>query len=101
MPIKTSKTATAKWASKSTTKTVRGRARVARAPRVANTVASHLPQITEAEVAAAKAKFEQGILARGEAVKAGTPLPPGATHEIVGKQRSGITTLKRKRFSLK
>jgi hypothetical protein len=77
------------------------RRHVARTPGVATTAAAQLPRVTKAEVAAAKAKFEQGILARGEAVKAGTPLPPGATHEIVGKQRSGAPILKRKRFSLK
>jgi hypothetical protein len=77
------------------------RRRVERTREVATTAAAQLPRVTEAEVAAAKAKFEQGILARGEAVKAGKPLPPGATHEIVGKQRSGAPILKRKRFSLK
>jgi hypothetical protein len=51
------------------------------------------------EAAAAKKKFEQGILARGEAVPAGKPLPPGATHEIVGTAPDGSPVLKRKRFS--
>ncbi len=77
------------------------RRHVAPPPDVATTAAAQLPRVTKGEVAAAKAKFEQGILARGEAVKAGKPLPPGATHEIVGKQRSGAPILKRKRFSLK
>jgi len=64
------------------------------------TVASGLPRPTAAETAAAKKKFEQGILARGEAVQAGRPLPAGATHEIVGKDRDGSPILKRKRFSI-
>jgi hypothetical protein len=49
---------------------------------------------------AAQAKFEQGILARGEAVPAGQPLTRGATHEIVGTAADGTPVLKRKRFSL-
>jgi len=49
---------------------------------------------------AAQAKFEQGILARGEAVPAGQPLTRGATHEIVGTDAQGAPILKRKRFSL-
>jgi hypothetical protein len=63
------------------------------------TVASQLPRVSAAETAAAKKKFEQGILARGEAAQAGKPLPAGATHEIVGRVRDGSPILKRKRFS--
>ena len=66
----------------------------------AETVASQLPRVSAAKTAAAKKKFKQGILARGEAVPAGKPLPPGATHEIVGKARDGSSILKRKRFSV-
>jgi hypothetical protein len=66
----------------------------------AKTVASQLPRVSAAETAAAKRKFEQGILARGEAVQAGKPLPAGATHEIVGRARDGSPILKRKRFSM-
>jgi hypothetical protein len=66
----------------------------------AKTVASQLPRVSAAEIAASKKKFEQGILARGEAVQAGEPLPAGATHEIVGKARDGSPILKRKRFSM-
>jgi hypothetical protein len=50
---------------------------------------------------AAKRKFERGVIARGEAVPAGKPLPPGATHEIVGTDAEGAPILKRKRFSLR
>lgn len=64
-------------------------------------VASQLPPMTAAKVTAAKKKFEQGVLTRGEAVPAGKPLPPGATHEIVGKTADGSPILKRNRFSLK
>lgn len=64
------------------------------------TVALQLPRVTAAEVKAAKKKFQQGILARGEAVEAGQPLTPGATHVIVGKSPDGTPILKRKRFSI-
>jgi hypothetical protein len=57
--------------------------------------------MTPDKAEAAKRKFEQGILARKEAVPAGQPLPPGATHEIVGTDAQGRPILKRKRFSLK
>jgi hypothetical protein len=70
------------------------------AKRNAPTVASQLPGVSVVETTAAKEKFEQGILARGEAVPAGQPLPAGATHEIVGKARDGAPILKRRRFSI-
>jgi hypothetical protein len=70
-------------------------------PGAADSVASRLPQIPAAEIAAAKEKFERGIISRGEAVKAGKPLPPGATHEIVTDKHGGPPVLKRKRFSIK
>jgi len=54
--------------------------------------------------AAAKAaeEFVRGVLARGEASKAGRrgKLPPGATHEIVGEAQAGLPKLRRRRFSL-
>ena len=64
-------------------------------------VASRLPATTPEKVEAAKRKFEEGVLARGEAVPAGKPLPPGATHEIIGTDANGRPILKRKRYSLK
>jgi hypothetical protein len=57
--------------------------------------------MTSEKIEAAKQKFERGILRRGEAVPKGTPLPSGATHEIVGTNPDGTPILKRKRFSLK
>ena len=59
------------------------------------------PPASAEGVAAAKRKFEEGVLKRGEAVPAGAALPPGATHEIVGKDAAGKPVLRRKRFSLR
>ena len=63
-------------------------------------VASRLRQPTPAKVEAAQRKFEEGLVQRGEAAPAGSALPPGATHEIVGKDEAGKPRIKRKRFSL-
>jgi hypothetical protein len=80
----------------------RSRKRTAPAQSPAPTpAASGLPPVTPEQIAAAQEKFTQGILARGEAVPAGQPLPPGATHEIVGADSEGRPILKRKRFSLR
>jgi molybdopterin biosynthesis enzyme len=48
----------------------------------------------------ASKSFVQGLVARGEAVRVapGAPLPPGATHEIVGETATGLPILKRRRF---
>ena len=72
-----------------------------RQERAGSSVASRLPAMTPEKAKAAKRKFECGVIARGEAVPAGKPLPPGATHEIVGNDAEGAPILKRKRFSLK
>ena len=47
--------------------------------------------------------FVQGLVARGEAVRVapGAPLPPGATHEIVGETPQGIPIVKRRRFAIR
>lgn len=101
MTAKTAKTSTRKSPRKTArsrpagSRTTKQPAQVAR-----KTVASQLPRVSVAKSAAAKKKFEQGILARGEAVPAGKPLPPGATHEIVGETPDGTPILKRKRFSM-
>jgi hypothetical protein len=78
-----------------------GRGRKRAAEQAPPSVAAQLPQSTPAQIKAAKEKFEQGILARGEAVPAGQSLPPGATHEIVQPTDGGPPVLKRKRFSLR
>ncbi|MFC5497650.1 hypothetical protein ACFPOE_08905 [Caenimonas terrae] len=67
----------------------------------AKSVAAGLPPPAPGAAAAAKAKFVEGLVSRGEAVPAGQPLPAGATHEIVGKGADGAPVLKRKRFSMK
>ena len=64
-------------------------------------VASQLAPPSPDEVAAAQRKYVQGMVARGEAVEAGKPMPPGATHQIVGYQPDGTPILKRVRFSLR
>jgi hypothetical protein len=43
--------------------------------------------------------FVEATIVRGQAVEKGTPLPPGATHEIVGRDETARPILKRKRFS--
>lgn len=50
----------------------------------------------------AREEFVRGVLARGEAAKAGKrgELPPGATHEIVDEAKAGLPKLRRRRFSL-
>ena len=71
------------------------------APPAAPSVAAQLPAATPAQLSSAQAKFEAGIVARGEAAPAGRPLPPGATHEIAGYKADKAPILKRKRFSLR
>ena len=70
-----------------------------RAPKAGAGVAARLPKVTDVQVEAARRKFEQGVLARGEAGPAGQALPKGATHEIAGKREDGAPLLKRRRFS--
>ncbi len=69
-------------------------------PGAAESVASRLPAASPEQVEHAKRKYERGLIRRGEAVPAGSPLPPGATHEIVGHTAEGRPVLKRRRFSL-
>lgn len=51
----------------------------------------------------AKKKFERDLVVRKEAVVADGKgkLPPGATHEITGKDDKGEPVIKRGRFSIK
>jgi hypothetical protein len=101
MTLETAKASTRKSSRKPAAKTARSGPAGSRAtPARVATIASQLPPVSAAETAAAKKKFEQGILARGEAMQVGKPLPAGATHEIVGKKRDGSPILKRKRFSM-
>jgi hypothetical protein len=63
-------------------------------------VADQLPQTTAEEEKAAKKRFAEALVARGQAVPKGQPLPPGATHEIVGYDDEGTPIVERRRFSL-
>jgi hypothetical protein len=72
-----------------------------RSPRPVESVAARLPKATDAQAHEARRKFEKGIVERGEAVRDGEALTPGATHAVVGTDASGKPILKRKRFSLK
>jgi hypothetical protein len=49
----------------------------------------------------ASTAFVQGLIKRGEAVRLApnAPLPPGATHEIIGETEAGVPILRRRRFS--
>lgn len=88
-------------------KAVKGRSRARNAERSKtsntqreSTVASRVPLPTAKQQEAAKRKYFQGIVERGEMAPKGAPLPPGATHEIVGHDEEGTPDLKRKRYSL-
>ncbi len=53
------------------------------------------------KVKAAADYFVRSVLVRGEAaVATGGELPPGATHEIVKENKTGLPTIRRRRFSL-
>jgi adenine/guanine phosphoribosyltransferase-like PRPP-binding protein len=45
-------------------------------------------------------RFVDDVVVRGEAAPAGTELPEGATHEVVGVDNEGHAVLKRRRFSI-
>jgi hypothetical protein len=50
---------------------------------------------------AARRRFVEDLVIRGEVVPAGTdPLPPGVTHEYVDDGEGGPPTVRRRRFSL-
>lgn len=55
-------------------------------------VSTHAPDTAERQ-------FVEATIVRGEAVEAGQPVPPGATHEIVKRDEFGQPILKRRRFS--
>jgi hypothetical protein len=71
------------------------------APSIIPSIAAQLPTVGAEQMKAAKKKFEEGIISRGEAVPLGKPLPPGATHEITSYEADGTPILKRKRFSMR
>ena len=73
----------------------------AKAPRAGGgqSVVSRLPTVASKQAELARRKFEQGIVARGEAVEAGKPIPPGVTHEIIGYRPDGSPILRRIRYS--
>jgi hypothetical protein len=70
-------------------------------PAPETSVAAQLPEPTPDEIKAAQKHFALSLVARGQAVPKGTPLPPGATHEIVGYDDDGTPLVQRKRFSLR
>src|SRR5262245_57234806 len=70
-------------------------------PEPETSVAALLPEPTPEQIKAAQRHYAQGLVARGQAVPQGTPLPPGATHEIVGYDEEGTPQVRRKRFSLR
>jgi hypothetical protein len=78
-----------------------GGAGASRRAREPGGVAGRLPGATAEDAAAAKRKYEEGVVSRGEAAPAGEPLGPGMTHEITGHAPDGRPLLKRKRFSLR
>ncbi|HUP44129.1 MAG TPA: hypothetical protein VM779_01315 [Thermoanaerobaculia bacterium] len=53
--------------------------------------------------ASKKKKFERDLVERGEAAEPDEEgkLPPGATHEIVGRNEKGELVIRRRRFSIK
>lgn len=100
MTSKTAKISSRTAARKSAGKTVRRKAAKPGATPAANfSVASQLPPASPDEIEAAQRKFEEGIVARGEAVPMNTPLQSGVTHVIVGRRSDGSPVLKRRRFS--
>src|SRR5215831_8956135 len=100
MTGKTAKISSRAAARKSARKTVRRKAAKPGAmPAATPSVASQLQPVSPAEIEAAQRKFEEGIVARGEAVPVGTPLHSGVTHVIVGRRPDGSPVLKRRRFS--
>lgn len=47
-------------------------------------------------------RYVEDLITRGEAAEADADgeLPPGATHEIVGRDKDGAVRVKRRRFSI-
>lgn len=86
---------------KSALKSVRRTVPRKAAPSSITSIAAQLPTVTAKQIKTAKNKCVEDIISRGEAVPLGKPLPPGATHEIIGYEADGTPILKRKRFSMR
>lgn len=68
-------------------------------PKRGPSVAEQTPAPSEEASSAAAKRYTRSLVNRGEAVPAGQPLPPGATHEVVDTEPDGTPVVKRRRFS--
>lgn len=84
---------------KSKTPAKRGRSAAAPPAKRGRPAAAQVPAPSEEESRAAAQRSARSLEAQGQAVPEGQPLPPGATHEIVGREADGTPMVKRKRFS--
>jgi hypothetical protein len=64
-------------------------------------LSAKVPETTDESKKEANRRYVQSLIAQGQAVPAGQPLPPGATHQIIGQDKDGLPIVQRKRFSLK
>ena len=79
-----------------------GKTRVARkAPAARGRKAAALPAGAIVPSDPSQEAFVRALVERGEAAKAGRTgkLPPGATHEIVGRTAAGVPIVVRRRFA--
>ena len=72
-----------------------------KAKKSASSVAARIPAVTAEQIAAARKRYAEVLVASGQAVPLGESLPPGATHEIVGHDEDGSPVVSRRRFSLR
>ena len=77
----------------------RGKGKASSRRKATPSVAAAIESPTSEQTAAAAKRYSSSVVARGEAVPAAASLPPGATHEIVGKEPDGTPVIKRRRFS--
>jgi len=78
------------------------RSKVSRkAKKSAPSVAAQIPEVTAEQIAKARKRYAEVLIASGQAVPLGESLMPGATHEIVGHDEDGSPVVSRRRFSLK
>ena len=71
------------------------------AKKSAGSVAGRIPEVTAEQIAQARKRYAEVLIASGQAVPLGESLTPGATHEIVGQDEDGSPVVSRRRFSLK